>query len=361
MIPSRGWSRGFGTTLAIGAFLASFTSVGCDKSPLLAPTDSVITLSAGRTFLPTNSETEIVATIIEPAGTAVQNGTLISFATTLGSIDPRDARTRNGQVRVRFLSGSVSGQATITALSGSAALPEGAEPLTIRVGAGAAGRVSVSANPGVLPSTGGTSVITALVFDVGGNPLAGVPVSFAIQSDAGGGSGSTGSGTLSRTVVTTNQQGSAQTNLTTTVDTTVVASVGGETAEGEPSSVSATVTVRVNIAPSTSIAFSPAVPIEDQAVTFTLTPPANVTLRGVRINFGDGDSVSLGTISSATTVAHTYSSDGTFTVRVTGTSNSGESFSSVTEVVVSEVVAATPAPPPATIDAEPNPTAVVSP
>ena len=222
MIPPRGWSRLVGTTLAIwGALVGSLAVVGCDKVPLLAPTESTITLSASNTFLPVNTETQIVATVIESAGTAVQNGTLVIFATTLGSIEPREARTHNGQVLVKFVAGRVSGEATITALSGSAAPPEDAEPLTIRIGAAAAARVSVTANPASLPSTGGTTEIAAQVFDVGGNPLVGAPVSFAIQSEA------TGTGTLSRTVSTTDSQGVARTNLTTTSTTIVEATVGG--------------------------------------------------------------------------------------------------------------------------------------
>ena len=52
------------------------------------------------------------------AGTPVQNGTLVSFTATLGRIEPSEARTQNGQVRVRFIASTQSGAATITAFSG---------------------------------------------------------------------------------------------------------------------------------------------------------------------------------------------------------------------------------------------------
>ena len=35
----------------------------------------------------------------------MQNGTLVSFTTTIGRIEPREARTQNGEVRVRFVAG----------------------------------------------------------------------------------------------------------------------------------------------------------------------------------------------------------------------------------------------------------------
>src|SRR5688500_11443093 len=118
---------------------------GCDKVPLLAPNGSVITLFPTSTTIPLNGSTEIVATVIENgvtatpptppanggaatpgastgspgAGTPVQNGTLVSFTTTLGKIEPSEARTHNGQVSVRFITGSASGTATITAFSRS--------------------------------------------------------------------------------------------------------------------------------------------------------------------------------------------------------------------------------------------------
>jgi hypothetical protein len=341
-----GWTHR--AALAIGALLGSIAVGSCDKAPLLAPTESTIILSARNTFLPVNTETEVMATVIESAGTAVQNGTLVTFATTLGAIEPREARTRNGQVLVKFVAGRVSGQATITALSGSAAPPEDTDPLTILIGAAAAGRVSVAANPASLPSTGGTTDILARVFDVGGNPLAGAPVSFSIQVGSDGQT-TGGTGTLSRTLATTDAQGAARTTLTTTSTTTVQATVGGGGGgEDDPGPVSGTATVRVNTAPSLSITFSPAAPVEDQPVTFTLTPASGVTLRNVRIRFGDGESATLGIIGGATTVTHTYDGDGTFTVRVTGNDSTGEEFSTATEVVIADT-----APPAVTITSNP--------
>ena len=145
-------SRRASLAAACGAITILAFALGCDKVPLLAPTGSVISLFATATTVPVNGETEIIANVIENgvtatpstpgngdgngtpgattpgttstttagAGTPVQNGTLVSFTTTIGRIEPSEARTNNGQVRVKFIAAGQSGTATITAFSGGA-------------------------------------------------------------------------------------------------------------------------------------------------------------------------------------------------------------------------------------------------
>jgi hypothetical protein len=158
----------------------------CDKVPLLAPGGTVITLFATATTVPLNSEVEIVATAIENgttsappsatptptpttgtpttpttptgtsttgAGTPVQNGTVITFTTTIGRIEPSEARTNNGQVRVRLITTNQSGTAVVTAFSGGAS----ARLENLRVGTAAVERVILSANPQNLGPLGGSS------------------------------------------------------------------------------------------------------------------------------------------------------------------------------------------------------------
>ena len=92
----------------------------CDKVPLTAPSESTITLFATATSVSATGSTDIVATVIEEAGTAVQNGTVVSFTTTLGRIEPLEARTQNGKVTVKLTGDGRSGLAQITAFSGGA-------------------------------------------------------------------------------------------------------------------------------------------------------------------------------------------------------------------------------------------------
>src|SRR6266566_7466152 len=101
--------------------LSLLLTVGCEKVPLLAPSGSNISLNATTNVLPVNASTDIVAQVLEPAGTPPHSGTHIIFTTTLGTIQPSEAETDiNGRAVVKFLAGSASGTATITAASGGA-------------------------------------------------------------------------------------------------------------------------------------------------------------------------------------------------------------------------------------------------
>src|SRR3990170_6512383 len=86
-----------------GLVVAGLTA--CDKVPLMAPSQSTVTLNASHTVLAPNETAEITATVIEAAGTPVQNGTLVLFTTTVGQLDLREARTHNGVATVRLSAG----------------------------------------------------------------------------------------------------------------------------------------------------------------------------------------------------------------------------------------------------------------
>src|SRR5512135_1108246 len=62
------------------------TSNGCDKVPLFAPSSSTITLAAGTQNMATNTVTDIRAFVVESGGSPVQNGTVIYFSSSLGSL-----------------------------------------------------------------------------------------------------------------------------------------------------------------------------------------------------------------------------------------------------------------------------------
>ena len=125
------------------SLVLSVAAAGCDKLPLLAPTASTITLFAGSNTLQANGSMSITATVLESSGTPVQNGTLVSFTTTVGQITPSEARTQNGQVNVTLSGNGQSGEAQIQANSGGAKLTA---PLTIKVGGAAASRIQLTAN-----------------------------------------------------------------------------------------------------------------------------------------------------------------------------------------------------------------------
>jgi hypothetical protein len=320
--------RSFAGLAVLGLIAALSLAVACDKVPLLAPTGSVISVFASANTVPLNGDVEIIANVIENgtaqsapttptngtpgtgttgttsttttgAGTPVQNGTLVSFTTTIGRIEPSEARTSNGQVRVRFFSGNQSGTATITAFSGGAS----GKLENLKVGAAAVERVTLSASPQTLPPGGGTATITARVEDASGLGLSGIPVTFT-----------TDNGSLNPPTATTDSNGVATTSLNAPRTAKVTANVAGKTAD-----VTVTLGPRTGItitAPTTQIAAG-------QPATFTVAVAATANIQNVTVDFGDGRQQSLGAISGSTTVQHTYTEAGTYNVRATATDATG--------------------------------------
>lgn len=290
--------------------LVSLAAAGCDRVPLTAPTLSTITLIASTLVVPANGTAELTAVVTEPSGTPVQNGTIVTFTTTLGTIDPAEARTQGGKVTARLNVGGQSGTARVGAFSGSSKATE----IELKIGAAAAETISLNAAPAVLPSAGGATTLVATVTDASGNRLPGVPVTFT-----------TTAGTLRDQFVITDNVGEARTVLTTTRSAEVTVAAGSKSQK---------VTIGLNTAPTATIQMAPNPAIEDQPATFTVTvtPGPNASaLRNVVIDFGDGSSQALGP--GGGTISHTYRSPGNYTVRVTVTDTSGETFTPATTVV----------------------------
>jgi hypothetical protein len=295
----------------------------CDKVPLLAPTGTVITILPATNTVSLNSQVQIVATAIQngvassgsgtgattttsTGGQPVQNGTVISFTTTIGTIQPQEARTHDGQVSVTLVTGSQSGTATITAYSGGAA-----SSVKLAVGTAGVSNILVSATPAGLGASGGTAQVTANVADEGGSGIAGVPVVF-----------STDQGTLTPSTATTDASGNASVSLNTTATATVTAAAGTKTA---------TVKVPVQARSLTSFKANPTSAGAGVPITFTVTPATGANISNVRIDFGDGTpSTNTGAIGAAQDYPHAYGSAGTYTA--TATANDGTSLS--TQVVI---------------------------
>jgi hypothetical protein len=310
------------TPLFLFLFLAIVSAAACDKVPLLAPTQSTINLIASTTTLPINGTAQVIATVIEQAGTPVQNGTTVTFTGSLGTFDPPEATTVNGKATTTFRAGGTSGTATIGAVSGGAK----AEGVEIKIGGAAAETVTLRAEPATVPATGGEVRLVAVVTDASGNALVGAPVLFT-----------TDNGQLGAASIVTNAFGEARTTLTTSRTSVVKARVG--TKEGQ-------VTINVtNLGVSITPPATP--PVAGLQATFTITPtstgggagsPGNV-IRSVVVDWGDGTvPQNLGAISAATTVSHVYTRADTFTITATVTDNTGQSSSSSTSVTVQRAV-----------------------
>jgi adhesin/invasin len=314
--------------LAAGvAAAAVFGLAACDKVPLLAPTGTVINLTLASEIAALNSDVEVIAVLIEnggtssgtgtnstttAAGTPVQNGTLVSFTTTIGSIEPAEARTNNGRVTVKLHTGGTSGKATITAYSG------GAKSTTqLTIGAAAVDHILTTASPASLSSAGGQTTVSARVEDADGNGISGVAVQFT-----------TNKGTLSAASANTNSSGVATTVLTTNAAATVTATVGAKTSQ-----------VTVNVATAASLTVSgpaSAVSVSSPA-TFTINAGSTVPLKNITITYGDGDSQNLGSFSSSQNATHYYASPGIKTVTVAGTDPDGVAVQSSTQIAITNL------------------------
>jgi len=315
-----------------GALLLGLTALlaaGCDKVPLTAPTQSTVTVSAASKVLPLGGTAEVSAYVAEQAGTPVQNGTVVRFTTNLGRVDPVEVQTRNGMAITTFLAGDVSGVADVKATSGSIGNATGTATATnavqITVGAAAVDNVTLRANPGSVPATGGTVDLVATVLSAGGAPLSGIPVSFT-----------TSEGTLSASRVVTDASGEAKTSLSATLSTggtaVVTASAGTKTSN--------TVTITRQAAtprPTVTLAGTPVTggataTGELWSFTATVAGTTDVVLpTRFEWDFGDGTSVTT----NGPSTSHVFKALGAHQVTVTVSLTAGDSITAVTEVNVS--------------------------
>lgn len=258
---------------------------------------------------------------------------MVTFTGSLGTFDPPEAPTQNGRAVTTFHAGTRSGVAQIGAVSGGAT----AERIEVSIGAAAAERVVLRANPTAVPvSTGGTVELVATVVDGDGNPLPGAPVVF-----------STNNGTVSPNTVISDVNGEARSTLTTNREATVSASVGGVSP--------VTITVRaVNSGVTIALTNLTTPPEAGAATAFTVTPVSGGDpLRNVVVDFGDGTSVNLGAISGATSVTHVYTRTGQYRVTATATDINGFTSSSSTIINVNDRSPLT-----VTLSATPNPASI---
>lgn len=301
----------FGTIGAIALLVAAGVTA-CDKVPLLAPSGSTINLSASTRTLPINGSTGLTAFVTESSGTPVQNGTTVRFTTTLGTVDPVETQTTNGLAVANFLAGTLSGLAEIHAISGGAGGATGtgtstgatsaANVITIAIGAAAVKAVTLRASPSTIGPNGGDVQIVATVVDANGAGLVGVPVTFSSDK-----------GFLNPGTATTDASGQAVTTLTAS-ETTVVSAFAGAVAANPTLTVglragpALTLTCAPAVGSATNCAAVPADSNNTATVIFTITKPTtSSSLRDVTLNFGDGTSQSVGTLSGGTaTVSHTY-------------------------------------------------------
>ncbi len=327
----------------------------CERVQLLAPTNSTITVSAPSRVLPLGGSTEVTAFVAEQGGTPVQNGTFVRFTATLGSVNPVEVETRNGLAITTFLAGNTSGVAEVRATSGGAtggttttgtgttATSTSTNVVQITIGAAAVNTVTLRANPGSVPPSGGIVELIASVVAENGRALESIAVTF-----------NTDQGTLSSAVATTNSSGEARTTLTTSQKATITATAGTKTS-------TPAVTVDVRAGPGVTITCAPAAGTGNCAavqatssgntatVVFTVSKGTSTSnLRSTTIDFGDGTSQNLGNLAGGNaTVTHTYTGPSStapraYTATVTAVDINGETASAGTAVNITPRATVTP-------------------
>jgi len=288
---------------------------GCSKVPLFAPSGTTITLFTNAQLLPLNGTAQVTASVLEAGGNPVQNGTTVTFTTSLGTVTPSDTTTVDGKATVILNAGTVSGTAEINAFSGANAAKA---TVKIIIGAAAVTTVVATASPSTVSANGGTSTISATVFDTNNNALPGIPVAFT-----------TDFGSVAPVTATTNANGVATTTLTTNQTSTVTCTAGAK---------SATAKVTAVTPPTITITGPSALPTVGLTTTFSVVVTAASgapPIRLVTIDFGDNTpTVSLGAASGTISVPHIYLKSGTFTVTGVVIDAGGQSNSVSVPVVI---------------------------
>src|SRR5437899_5084223 len=97
-------------SLIVSAFGLSVAAVACQKVPLLAPSGSTISLTASNTAVPSTGTVQLIAQVIEAAGTPPHSGTHVIFTTSLGTIEPSEVTTdANGRATATFKANGMNG------------------------------------------------------------------------------------------------------------------------------------------------------------------------------------------------------------------------------------------------------------
>lgn len=159
--------------LPIGLFAllaASVSLLACSEGTPVAPTGTVLTISASPSSIPLNGASEITVIGRRPDGNPLFEGTEIRFSTSLGSILGIVETDDNGVARAVLTADNRAGTATITATTGSG---DTSAETTVLVGESSETQLqlTLTADPSEI-DFGETSRISAIVRRADGSPAA---------------------------------------------------------------------------------------------------------------------------------------------------------------------------------------------
>lgn len=286
--------------LAASLSLAAFAA--CDKTSPVAPSGTLITISANPDRIPSDGSAEIRVVALRPNGTPVSRGTLVRLSTTLGSIPPSVGVDERGEALAMLQAAGQFGVATVSANTG------GSETATIDVQLGLSpASVTVQVTPNSVPETGGEADLLAIVRDDRGQPLDKAEVNFRTEIgtlDSGG------------TLISTGADGTASDRLVVTsgdLDTVSGDSfeVGVDVGSGAGQLVTTNVNVAIQRLPRADFTFN----TRNLLVAFEDTTDGRTT--SWLWTFGDGNT------STRQNPTHTYDEPGTYAVTFRATNSLG--------------------------------------
>ncbi|MDJ0838882.1 MAG: PKD domain-containing protein [Acidobacteriota bacterium] len=320
----------------VSAVLLTLLLLGCASTSENPTPDTVtLTISVAPTSINNLGATATVtARAVHSTGNVVVNDTRIVLSITqgdgtlrTGSAQGRSVETFtvNGQVSATFVSGEEIGTVTITAQSGSLGT-DGSIAATVDV-VDTYGTPTLILNPNNLLRVGGESVLSLLVVDASGEPLADEAVVFSTDRGSLESNGST---------VRTNQAGVATDTLRlpqpndAVTEVNITASVGNKVVQGA-------ISVSENQNPVPLIIASPSAITIDNDVFFdgTTSTDSDGAVVSYRWWFGDGS------VASGPQVSHRYDEDGQYTVLMMVTDDAGASAGTTTTIDVGDNVGPT--------------------
>jgi hypothetical protein len=165
------------TLARLAAIALALPLLTCHQAILTATPETDMTLTVNPEFIPAHGGVAIVsAFLIETnTGTPVPDGTVVQFFSTLGRIEEQ-GKTNDGVARVKLVSDSRSGEATVTARSGAVLADE---PVSVKIGNENVRGIILRAQPSRIINSNSTHVI-ATVLGESGNPVPNVAVYFKV-------------------------------------------------------------------------------------------------------------------------------------------------------------------------------------
>jgi len=277
---------------------------------------ATVTLTVVPTTIPVGgADSLLTAVIVDRYGNPVDDGTVVTFTSTLGSVDGSTSASRTtvgGIATATLTSSAASGVATVTAETEG-----GSDTATVTFAPGASFTVTLTAHPTMLPINGATAWLTATVTDEFSNPVAdGTIITFTADL-----------GTLN--------PGNTTSLPIPTVSGIALATFATEAVTGT-ATITATAGTRWDIAEiiiyapvSANFTANPTEGVGPLAVTFTNQSTGDYTAQ--TWNFGDGGT------SVAQHPVYTYTTAGVFTVTLAVSGPGGsDTFTRTSYIAVTE-------------------------